>query len=88
MTDPFESHETSLTSPARNGFSVTPDDSSDLSITCRALFVGGAGDISAVLAADSSSIMFANIPAGTVLPMSVKRVEATLTTATDIVGLY
>jgi len=88
VTDPFNNHETSLTSPARNGFIVTPDDSADFLVTCRALFVGGAGDISAVLAADSSAILFKNIPAGTVLPISVKRVEATLTTGTDIVGLY
>ncbi len=88
MTDPFKSYETAPTSPARKGFSITPDDSVDLSITCRALFVGGAGDIAVILAADSSSIMFKNIPAGVVLPISVKRVEATLTTATDILGLY
>jgi len=88
MTDPFKSHETALTSPARNGFAITPNDSVDLSITCRALFVGGAGDVSVILKGDSSSIVFKNVSAGTVLPVSAKRVEATLTTATDIVGLY
>ncbi len=88
MTDPFKSHETALTSPARNGFSVTPDDGTDLSGICRSVFIGGAGDVSVILVGDSSSIMFKNIPAGAVLPVSVKRVEATLTTATDIVGLY
>jgi hypothetical protein len=88
MTDPFISHETALSSPARNGFSITPDNSSDLSTTCRALFVGGSGDISVILSADSSSIVLKNIPAGSVLPISVKRVEALLTTATDILGLY
>lgn len=88
MTDPFKSHETALTSPARNSFSVIPDDASDLVTTCRALFIGGAGNISVILADDSSSLVFKNIPAGTVMPIAVKRVEATLTTATDILGLY
>jgi hypothetical protein len=88
VTDPFKSHATALTSPARKGFSVTPNDSADLSVTCRALFVGSAGDVSVILADDSSSVVFKNVPAGTVMPISVKRVEATLTTATDILGLY
>jgi hypothetical protein len=88
MTDPFKSHESALTSPARNGFPIVPNDSVDLSVTCRALFVGGAGDISVILVNDFSSLVFKNIPAGTVIPISVKRVEATLTTSTDIVGLY
>jgi hypothetical protein len=52
------------------------------------LFVGGAGDVSAILAKEISAVIFKNVPAGAVLPVSVKRVEATLTTATDIVGLY
>ena len=88
MTDPFKSHATALTSPARNSFSIIPDDASDLVTTCRALFIGGAGNISVSLADDSSSLVFKNIPAGTVVPIAVKRVEATLTTATDILGLY
>lgn len=88
MTDPFKSHETALNSPARNGFSITPNDSTDLSVTCRALFIGIGGDVSVVLAGDASSIVFKNIPAGTIVPISVKRVDATLTTAADILGLY
>lgn len=88
MTDPFKSQETALTSPARNAFSITPDDGTDLSVSCRSLFIGGAGDVSAILVGDFSSTLFKNIQAGVILPISVKRVEATLTTATDIVGLY
>ena len=88
MTDPFISHETALSSPARNCFSITPNDSADLSVVCRSLFISGAGDVSVILANDSSSVLFKNVPAGTVLPVFAKRVEATLTTATDILGLY
>jgi len=88
MNDPFKSHQTALTSPARNGFSVVPDDGTDLTVNCRSLFIGGAGDVSAILVGDSSPVTFKNIPLGSILPISVKRVAATLTTATDIVGLY
>ena len=88
MNDPFKSHQTALTSPARNGFSVVPDDGTDLPVNCRSLFIGGSGDVSAILVGDSSPVIFKNIPPGSILPISVKRVEVTLTTATDIVGLY
>lgn len=88
MTDPFTSHATALSSPARNGFLITPNDGADLAIVCRSLFVGSAGDVSVILAKDSSSVVFKNVQIGSLLPVSVKRVEATLTTATDIVGLY
>ena len=88
MTDPFKSHQTALTSPARNGFSVTPDDGTDLPVNCRSLFIGGAGDLSAILVGDSSPVTFKNISPGSILPISAKRVLTTLTTATDIVGLY
>lgn len=88
MTDPFKSHETALNSPARNSFSITPNDSIDLSVTCRALFIGIGGDVSVILVGDTSPTVFKNIQAGTIVPISVKRVEATLTTATDILGLY
>ena len=88
MNDPFKSHQTALTSPARNGFSLMPDDGTDLPVNCRSLFIGGAGDVSAILVGDSSPVIFKNIPSGSILPISVKRVVSTLTTATDIVGLY
>ncbi len=88
MNDPFKSHQTALTSPARNGFSVVPDDGTDLPVNCRDLYIGGSGDVSAILVGDSSPVIFKNIPTGSILPISVKRVVSTLTTAADIVGLY
>ena len=88
MMDPFLNHETALSSPARNCYAITPNDSVDLSVVCRSLFVGGAGDVSVILANDSSSVVFKNVPMGSVLPVFAKKVEATLTTATDILGLY
>ncbi len=52
-----------------------------------ALYVGGAGNI--VVEADSNgkTTTFSAIPAGTILPIHIIKVNATLTTATLIVGL-
>lgn len=67
-----------------NAASVTPGDSS--SHDFDALYVGGAGNLR-VLTEGDQDVTFAGVPAGTVLYLRVKRVFATSTTATNIVGL-
>ncbi|MGN6812553.1 MAG: spike base protein, RCAP_Rcc01079 family [Thermomicrobiales bacterium] len=66
---------------------VTPSDSTDLATPARALFVGGAGAIVLNTTGGETSVTIAAVPAGTTLPLSVKRVRATGTTATSIVAL-
>lgn len=73
--------------PAVYGFAVTPNDSTDLAIVPRALWVGGAGNI-VMVTAGGDSITLSGITAGTLLPVRAKRILATSTTATLIVGLY
>lgn len=74
----------------RKGFesaaAVTPSDTTNLTKNSDALFIGGAGNI-AVVMADGSTATFDAVPAGTVLPISVSRVNATNTTATLIISL-
>jgi len=53
----------------------------------KAIYVGGAGNIVAV-ATDGSVVTFTAIPVGAVLPISVKRVNSTDTTATNMIALY
>ena len=65
---------------------VTPSDTTKLSAVTRALYVGGAGNV-AVLMADGSTATFVGVPAGSVLPIRVQRVNSTNTTATSMVGL-
>jgi len=86
MPDRFQNSSPSLSGPAAHGFAVTPNDSTTLAETTRALYVGAAGAI-AVLMASGASISFAAVPAGTMLPIRVTKVMATGTTATDILGL-
>lgn len=68
---------------------VSPSDSADLPLgECRALWVGGAGALNVILADDTSAVLMSAVPAGTLLPIAVKRVMAASTGATLIVALY
>ena len=51
------------------------------------LYVGGAGNVR-VLTSSGADLTFVGIAAGTFMPVQVKRVYATDTTATDIVALW
>ena len=84
--DYFDSHATGLESPAAQAFAITPSDDTDLGQVTRALYVGGAGNLSVVMKG-GGSVLFKNVSAGTILALRACRVEATATTATDIVGL-
>ncbi len=53
----------------------------------RALWVGGAGDLNVTMISGDAAL-FSGVPAGTILPIQVKQVLATNTTATLILGLY
>ena len=62
----------------------------DVDITrrdCRAVWVGGAGDLSVVMSAGDTAV-FAGIAAGTLLPIRVKKINSSGTTASSIVVLY
>lgn len=86
MSDPFVNFMPGLEAPASSAFAVTPADS-DLAKFTRALYVGGAGNLSLRLVGDSADVTFTAVPAGTTLPVRCKRVNSTNTTATSIVGL-
>jgi hypothetical protein len=86
MPDRFQYSTPSLSGPAAHAFSVTPNDASDLAETTRALYVGAAGSVAAVMAS-GATVTFASVPSGTTLPVRVTRVLATGTTATTILAL-
>lgn len=66
---------------------VTPSDTVNFSKATRALYIGGAGNI-AVVMADGTTVTFNNPALGVVHLLSVLRVNATNTTATNIVALF
>jgi hypothetical protein len=75
------------TSPAVGGAAITPSDTADLSKAARALYVGGSGNVK-VITIDGSVLTFTAVPGGTVLPVRVRRVFNTDTTATSLIALW
>jgi len=66
---------------------VTPSDTYAIKGgPARALYVGVTGDVAAVNE-NGAAVIFTAVPAGAVLPIATSRVNATNTTATNIVAL-
>lgn len=86
MPDRFADHAPGLESPAGHGFAITPSDTIDLPEITRALYVGGAGAISLVLAS-GASLTLSGAASGSILPLRVRQVRASATTATGLIGL-
>lgn len=86
MSDRFDTFSGGLTAPASHGFAVTPHDANELAEVTRALYVGGAGAVAVVLAS-GASLTLSGIAGGTILPLRLRQVRATGTTATNLVGL-
>lgn len=63
---------------------ITPSDSQDQ--TYRAIYVGGAGNVT-VITAGGETTTFTAPPVGSIIPIETKRVMSTGTTATLLVGL-
>jgi hypothetical protein len=70
---------------AHGAIAVVPTDGLDIPI-CRALYVGTTGNIS-VRMADGQSVVFTAVAVG-IFPIQVDRVNATNTTASNIVAMY
>lgn len=79
-----------LITPSQYPFAVTPSDTAFILTNgklCKGFYVGTAGNV-AVERADGTAVVFANVPAGSVLPVMTRRIKATGTTASDIVALF
>ena len=73
--------------PAANAASVTPDDSNELTFLSRALYVGGTGNVKVTMK-DGAEVTFSAISSSTILPIAVRKVHSTGTTATAIIALW
>jgi hypothetical protein len=72
----------------RNAAVITPANANFTGdIIYTALWVGTGGDIAVLHTDDTTSVVYKNVPSGSLLPFAVKQVLSTGTTATDIVGL-
>jgi hypothetical protein len=72
--------------PAQGAFAVTPHNTNELAYTTRGIYVGGAGNIVVVMV-NGDEVTFTGVTAGSVLPIRVKQIKSTNTTATSILGL-
>ena len=76
--------DTSLQAGA--ALAVTPSNT-EFDYVANALYVGGAGNVVALLRDDVNPVTFTAVPAGTILPIYVKKVLPA-TTATSILALF
>jgi len=75
--------------PAANLRAITPHATDDLPDgPCRAIWVGGAGNLNLVARGDTDPVPLTAVPAGTMLAIQVRAVRSSGTTATGIVALY
>lgn len=75
------------TDPALELAVVTPHDTNDI-FPARGLYVGVGGNVAVIAGGDTAAVTLVGVNAGTILPIRVRRVLATGTTATSIVALY
>lgn len=75
----------SMSDPSDYPFAVTPSNSANTERAFRSLRIGTAGDV-AVVRKDGTAVTFKSVAAGETLPVEGIRVNATNTTASDIVG--
>jgi hypothetical protein len=77
------------TGPAIGALAVTPSDSADLTFApARRLYVGTGGNVSVVYESGSTAVTYVNVPSGFVFGGFITRVNATGTTATNIIAEY
>lgn len=76
----------SVNGSARKATVVTPNNTTVIPAT-NGLYIGGTGDI-AVTMSDGADVIFTAILGGVIHPLSVTKVKATGTTATNIVVVY
>lgn len=77
--------DANATVSAHGAVAVTPSDSTVFPV-CRALYVGGTGDIRLRLP-DGQTITFVSVPVG-IFPIQADMVLSTSTTATNMIALY
>lgn len=67
---------------------ITPHNSTNLATAACGVYVGGAGDVTLVPLGQKTAVLFKAVPVGAIIPVWTTRVNATGTTATNLVALY
>ena len=74
------------TAPAEDCFTIEPHDTTALAAIVRGIWVGTGGDVEIITPA-GNTVVFLNVPDGTLLPVRATHVKDDNTDADDLVGL-
>lgn len=85
--DIFRTNSYGITWPSEHAFAITPNDDADLPFVTRGIYIGGAGNVR-VTTLGGETVDYKNLAVGMTHEGRIKRVHATGTTATDIVGKW
>ena len=75
------------TAPASRAFEISPGDNADLTNVTRALWAGVTGTVKVTMEG-GDVVNLVGFPAGMPIPLRVRRVWSTGTSATSLVGFY
>jgi hypothetical protein len=73
--------------PANHAVAIAPSDTVDLTSPARSIYVGTTGNLTVVMYPSREVVSFLTVPVG-VLPIQVARVNATGTSAANLVALW
>ncbi|MCZ6655611.1 MAG: hypothetical protein O7D91_21595 [Planctomycetota bacterium] len=86
----FDVRLVNATQPALRHFAITPSDTVDFGESggalTRGIWVGTDGDVE--ILAGGTMVLYRGARAGTIIPIQATRVNAALTTATGLVGMF
>lgn len=86
-TDNFANWQLGLDSPAIHAVTVTPDNTNTLSVACRALYVGAAGNVQ-IDTLGGETVVLIGVTAGSIIPIRATKVYVANTTATNMVAIW
>ena len=83
--------DSDVSSACRRWDVIAPSDTVDLVRLPKAIYVGGAGDIKMIgvdAAANATGVVWVGVPAASMLPVRPRRILATGTSATNLLGCF
>ncbi len=85
--DSFDHLSQSSMTPSENCFTIVPNDSTELPLLTKAIYIGTGGDLRVLTGQIEAPVTFRNVVSGSVLDVRIRAVLSTGTTASDLVGL-
>ncbi len=85
--DPFRNQADSPMAPAEFCFEITPSDTAELMCATKALYIGEGGDLVVTSVRADNPVVFTGVPSGSIIDVRARKISASGTTATNIIGL-